>query len=51
VGDKVQTIYGSGTVQEVRNDGTAEVRIESWKLAEGQTPTAFLQKEHYTKVF
>lgn len=51
VGDKVKTIYGSGTVQDVRSDGTASVMIESWRLADGQTPTAFLQKEHYSKVF
>jgi hypothetical protein len=51
VGDKVKTIYGSGTVSEIRSDGTASVTIESWRLAAGQTPTAFLQKEHYSKIF
>ena len=51
VGDKVKTIYGSGTVTDVRPDGCASVTIESWRMADGQTPTAFLQKEHYSKIF
>lgn len=51
VGDKVKSIYGSGTVTEIRDGGAAVIRLESWLLAGGQNPTAFLEKAHYSKVF
>ena len=51
VGDTVKTIYGTGTVQEIKPDGSATVKIESWMLAEGQKPVAYLRKDQYQKVF
>eukprot|EP00541_Cyclophora_tenuis_P008389 CAMPEP_0116563076 /NCGR_PEP_ID=MMETSP0397-20121206/12525_1 /TAXON_ID=216820 /ORGANISM="Cyclophora tenuis, Strain ECT3854" /LENGTH=410 /DNA_ID=CAMNT_0004089465 /DNA_START=12 /DNA_END=1245 /DNA_ORIENTATION=+ len=51
VGDTVKSIYGTGTVTEIRPTGAAVVRLESWLLAEGQNPTAYLEKGAYTKVF
>jgi hypothetical protein len=51
VGDTVKTLYGTGTVQEIRKDGSASVEIESWLMNAGQKPTAYLQKENYSKVF
>ena len=33
VGDKVKSIYGSGTVTEIRDGGAAVIRLESWLLA------------------
>jgi Methylenetetrahydrofolate reductase len=51
VGDTVTSIFGRGTVMELRSSGAAMIRIESWELAGGQHPTAYLEKEHYEKVF
>jgi len=51
VGDKVKSLYGSGTVREMRKDGTAVIVVTSWELAGGQHPTAFLQKGSYQKAF
>jgi hypothetical protein len=42
VGDTVTSIYGVGTVQDVR-DGAAVIRLESWVLAGNQNPIAFLR--------
>ncbi len=52
VGDKVKSIYGEGIVKEIRaNDEVVmEMTSESWSLAEGQRPTAFLQVGHYEKL-
>ena len=46
IGDTVTSIYGVGTVQEVR-DGSAVIRLESWLLAGNQNPTAFLKEGQY----
>ena len=51
VGDVVKSVYGIGTVRDMRNDGTAVIILTSWQLAGGQNPTAFLQKGTYQKVF
>ncbi|GMI38469.1 hypothetical protein TeGR_g14016 [Tetraparma gracilis] len=50
VGDEVQSMFGSGVVKEVRQDGAACIEMRSWKLAFGQTPTAVLQAGMYKKV-
>jgi hypothetical protein len=50
-GDTVKSIYGTGTVQEIRSNGAAQIIIESWLMAGGQKPTAYLGKEHYQKIF
>jgi hypothetical protein len=52
VGDKVKSIYGQGVVKEMRGTtGEAVIEMESWELAGGQRPTAYLQKSAYEKVF
>ncbi len=50
VGDKVKSIYGEGTVKEIRKGGEAVIEMLSWELAGGQRPTAYLQKAHYQKI-
>lgn len=50
-GDKVKSIYGEGIVKEIRQGGEAVIEIQSWTLAYGQKPTAFLQKGSFSKVF
>ena len=48
IGDTVTSIYGVGTVQEVRDNGaSAVIRLESWMLAGDQTPTAFLKEGQF----
>jgi len=52
VGDKVESIYGMGTVENMDHaTATATVRIESWLMAGRQNPIAYLQKGQYKKVF
>jgi len=51
VGDKVTSIYGQGIVKEIRGNSEAVIEMQSWELAGGQRPTAFLQKGAYEKVF
>jgi methylenetetrahydrofolate reductase (NADPH) len=52
VGDNVKSIYGVGIVKEIRGtNGEAVIEIQSWELAGGQRPTAYLQKGAYAKVF
>jgi hypothetical protein len=51
VGDKVKSIYGSGVVKQINEaDASATVELESWLLAGGQKPTAYLHKSAYTKI-
>lgn len=51
VGDKVKSIYGEGVVTEIRKDAEAVIELQSWELAGGQRPTAYLAKGSYEKVF
>lgn len=51
VGDKVKSIYGVGVVTDIRGNGEAVIEMQSWELAGGQKPTAYLQKGAYEKVF
>lgn len=51
VGDKVKTLYGQGTVQDLdQATGKAKIEIETWLMAGGQKPTAYLAKGHYQKI-
>lgn len=45
VGDKVKTDHGVGIVKSVESDGSATVEFE------GETSTATLKKEEYSKIF
>jgi hypothetical protein len=52
VGDAVSTIYGQGSVMTLNSStGAATIAIDSWLMAGGQKPIAYLQKGSYTKVF
>jgi len=51
VGDKVKSIYGEGIVNEIRGSSVAVIEMQSWELAGGQRPTAYLQKGAYQKIF
>lgn len=52
IGDEVQSLFGKGIVRELHADtGMAVIVLQSWILAGGQHPTAYLQKDAYQKVF
>lgn len=46
--DKVQTIFGRGEVQGVRDDGVIVVLLDHWKLANGTSPVLYLQDDCVT---
>ena len=45
VGDKVKSIYGHSTVDEVRPDGTVVFILKNWELAYGSKVKCFLNPE------
>jgi len=49
VGEKVDTIYGSGVIVDIRATGVVKVALDSWKLAHGATVYCFLQQSALTK--
>ena len=49
-GTTVKSIYGTGVVQDFRKDGTTQIELQSWELAMGQKPIAFLQPGQYAEV-
>jgi hypothetical protein len=49
VGDVVKTIYGTGIIQSIREDGTHVISVQSWKLANNTSPTLYLQANALTK--
>jgi len=50
VGDQVKSIYGTGIVKELRDNGAALIEIDNcWKLANEQSVFATLAKGAYTK--
>lgn len=46
-GETVKSVYGTGVVTDVRKDGTTKIQLESWLLAGGQHPMAYLQPSQY----
>lgn len=48
-GDEVMTVYGQGYVHKVRENDLV-VKLNDWKLAQGQSPTLYLNKESLVKV-
>ena len=42
VGDKVTTTFGVGTIHQIRKDGIYVVKVDNWKLADGKSPTLYL---------
>ena len=50
-GDNVVTVYGDGFVESVRKDKSDYVvKLNNWKLAQGQSPTLYLAKQALTKI-
>ena len=50
-GDEVMTVYGQGKVFKVREaTNDLVVKLNDWKLAQGQSPTLYLNKEAVVKV-
>ena len=47
--DTVSTVYGPGFVSEVR-DNDYVVKLGNWQLAQGQSPTCYLQEESIRKI-
>eukprot|EP00568_Trieres_chinensis_P006877 CAMPEP_0183299732 /NCGR_PEP_ID=MMETSP0160_2-20130417/6379_1 /TAXON_ID=2839 ORGANISM="Odontella Sinensis, Strain Grunow 1884" /NCGR_SAMPLE_ID=MMETSP0160_2 /ASSEMBLY_ACC=CAM_ASM_000250 /LENGTH=428 /DNA_ID=CAMNT_0025462031 /DNA_START=201 /DNA_END=1487 /DNA_ORIENTATION=+ len=50
-GDQVTSIFGGGTVKEIRRAGYAAVILDDWVMAGGQKPTAYLRQDSYEKSF
>eukprot|EP01035_Chromulina_nebulosa_P017135 gene17135-22649_t len=48
-GDEVITVYGQGYVDKVR-DNDIIVKLNDWKLAQGQSPTLYLNKDSAVKI-
>ena len=45
VGDEVDTVWGSGYVNSIRSeDDMYVVLLDKWQLAQGQSPTLFLEE-------
>lgn len=42
VGDKVTTTFGIGSIHQIRADGIYVVKVDNWKLADGKSPTLYL---------
>ena len=48
-GDQVMTVYGPGFVESERESDVV-VKLYNWKLAQGQSPTCYLQKSACVKI-
>ncbi len=52
VGDEVQSLFGKGIVRDINTTtGMAVIVLQTWIMAGGQQPVAYLQKDAYHKVF
>lgn len=49
-GDKVACNFGTGHVQDVRADGVYVVTLTNWFMADGKSPTLYLQESALTKI-
>ena len=45
VGNQISCVFGRGIIRAIRKDGVYCCEITSWRLANGATPTAFLQAD------
>jgi tetratricopeptide (TPR) repeat protein len=50
VGDQISCAWGRGLVQEIRSDAVYVITLENWKLADGKSPTLYLQESALSKV-
>lgn len=44
IGMSVQCSFGQGEVKEIRNDGIYVVTLKNWQLADGKSPTLYLNE-------
>jgi len=50
-GDEVMTVYGQGYIESKRTaQNDYVVKLRNWKLAQGQSPTCYLQKSACVKI-
>lgn len=50
-GDEVMTVYGQGYIHKKREqEGDLVVLLRDWKLAQGQSPTCYLQPSACVKI-
>ena len=50
VGDLVSTVYGDGRIESIReNDAVYVILLDHWKLAQGQSPTLYLQGQSLSR--
>lgn len=46
----MRTLFGPGSVRELRGDGVVVVTLSDWRLADGKSPLLFLQPASVTKI-
>ena len=44
-GTRVRSMYGEGVVTDVRGNGLIAVEMDSWRLADSSSPTAYLHQQ------
>ena len=44
IGDKVTTSFGTGLINDIRQDGVHVVTLNNWSLANGKSPTLYLNQ-------
>lgn len=44
INDKIHCSFGAGTIHEIRTDGIYVVKLGDWKLADGKSPTLYLNQ-------
>lgn len=50
VGDLITTVYGNGYIKSIREeDATYIIFLDHWKLAQGQSPTLYLQAQAFSR--
>lgn len=49
-GDEVMTVYGQGYIEKKRGENDFVVKLNNWKLAQGQSPTLYLNKAALVQV-
>ena len=49
-GDKVDTIFGQGFVDDIRDDGISAIILTNWKLANNQSPTLYMNSHSFKKI-
>lgn len=50
IGEKVSCVWGHGAIQNIREDGVYVVTLNNWTLADGKSPTLYLQESALSKI-